>query len=615
MAKWNAKLGGWNALVAAALVATPVLAAIPEDKDKVPPPAAASKDAEKAEARAILRDLNELAGSLQKEKGKKGGEPKGLSDAEVLARAGRPTKTVQKSTFDSATIDAILEKAHAAAKVVPAKVTGDEEFIRRVTLDVTGKLPTPEQVIRFRKSTEKNKRAELIDALLVTPDYARNWARYWKDVVQYHATAQNLGLVRFPKMEDWLAEQLEKNRPWDEIATDFITATGNTGENGATVLSAAHQGQAVELAGEVSRVFLGVQIQCAQCHDHPTDAWKREQFHEFAAFFGGIQARNNNAQAANGPSMDIIDRPGRVNYRMPDLKDPTKQIPVSPRFFLASSESPLPANLTASQRRLLAASYITAQDNPWFARAFVNRAWYVLMGDGFYNPVDDLGPTRAAHHVEILNELADAWQKGGYDVRWLFRTILNSKTYQREFRPTTTSAGKTPFAANCPSRLRADQILDALTQALNLQFDNAPAMTPKGQPKPAAANAQKIAAAAARLRGGPRGLFNLTFGVDPSIPNEDVMGTIPQALFLMNSPQIDRAVKANNGTVLANILASNPDERTALESLYLRVLARSPTKDEVRTCDKYLRSAPSHKEGFEDILWALINSTEFLSRK
>ena len=199
---------------------------------------------------------------------------------------------------------------------------------------------------------------------------------------------------------------------------------------------------------------------------------------------------------------------------------------------------------------MLAASYITGQDNPWFAKAFVNRAWYALMGDGFFNPVDDMGPGREARNAEVLDALADAWQKGGYDVRWLFRTILNTRTYQREFRPSTTSAGRTPFAANCPSRLRADQILDALTQALGVQFDDpaGPGMmadakkadaTDKATSKDAAA--PKKPAAPQKARGGPRNVFNLTFGVDPSTPNEDILGTIPQALYFMNSPLINNA--------------------------------------------------------------------------
>src|SRR5262249_23943821 len=163
------------------------------------------------------------------------------------------------------------------------------EFVRRIYLDVTGKLPTPEQTRAFVNTHEKDKRGKLIEHLLNSPDYAENWARYWRDVIRYHATTQNVNQVGFPDLEDWLKDQIAKNRPWDEVARGLITATGRNDENGAVAFGLAHMAQPVELAGEVSRIFLGVQIQCAQCHDHPTDSWKRQQFHEFASFFAGAR--------------------------------------------------------------------------------------------------------------------------------------------------------------------------------------------------------------------------------------------------------------------------------------------------------------------------------------
>ena len=157
---------------------------------------------------------------------------------------------------------------------------------------------------------------------------------------------------------------------------------------------------------------------------------------------------------------------------MPDKDNPQKQIPIAPRFFLASSKSKsepaLPETLAIPERRALAASYVTGQDNPWFARAFINRIWYALMGEAFYEPIDDIGPERTPKAVEVLDPLAEQWQKGGYDIRWLFRTILNTQAYQRRIRSTANEAGKTPFASSCPSRLRADQVYDALVQALAL---------------------------------------------------------------------------------------------------------------------------------------------------
>ena len=168
---------------------------------------------------------------------------------------------------------------------------------------------------------------------------------------------------------------------------------------------------------------------------------------------------------------------------MPDKNNPQKQIPIAPRFFLSSSKSTpepaLPEDPGVPERRALAASYVTGQDNPWFARAYINRIWYTLMGEAFYEPIDDIGPERSPKAVEVLDPLAEQWQKGGYDVRWLFRTILNTEAYQRRIRSTANEAGKTPFASNCPSRLRADQVYDALVQALSLPNDE------NGQAQPA----------------------------------------------------------------------------------------------------------------------------------
>ncbi len=442
----------------------------------------------------------------------------------------------------------------------------------------------------------------------------------------------------------------------------MITATGRNDANGAVAFPLAYDTQPVEMAGEVSRIFLGVQIQCAQCHDHKTDSWKRRQFHEFAAFFAGARQRQvEKPSPGQLPVIEVVTQP-RTRYTMPDKDNPTRQIPIAPRFFLAAagakeSDPALPVALGAEKRRELIASYITGQDNPWFARAFVNRTWYALMGEAFYEPIDDMGPERTARAPEVLEPLADQWQRGGYDIRWLYRTILNTKAYQRRVRSTASSAGKTPFASNCPSRLRADQVFEALAQALGLPLDADGNLVPPAQnnknprpaalakakaaplslgdprrvaakgsqpPKPAAVK-KAIAAAGLPLpgnkpgpalrRGGPRGAFERLFGIDPSVPNDDVLGTIPQALFMMNGPLVNTRIAARPGTVLGQILASSPDERSALNALYLRVLSRQPTAKEVEICNRYLAAVGNPREAFEDIYWSLINSTEFVTRR
>jgi hypothetical protein len=589
--------------------------------------------ADAAKARQTAAALRDLQAALRDDASAKG---KGKAPAVTLPE--RPKKVVTPPTLDPAGLDSLVEKALAKAKAPVPPVTTDEEFVRRVYLDLTGKLPNFQEMRAFLGSRDKQKRAKLIDMLLASPTYGENWARYWRDVISYRAPEQQPNRTNYPSFEAWLSGELNKNRPWDEIATAMITAEGPTREVGASAFGIAETGQAVEMAGEVSRVFMGVQIQCAQCHDHPTDPWKRQQFHEFASFFAGLSVKRANPQGENPPIFALAAANQKVpRYTMPDKADPTKQIPVEPKFFL-KEDAPKVAGLTSDQRRALAASYITGQDNPWFAKAFVNRVWGVLMGEGFFTPVDDLGPTKEGHDPEVLDALAAEWQKGGYDVKWLYRTILNTKSYQRESRSSNSAAGRTPFAANCPSTLRADQVFDALAQALDLPAEtfnrarNGKAIgAGKGDPNAQAAKAikaavdkkmegapeaaKKLVAQMVAMRNGPRAQFNRTFGFDPSTPVDDVMGTIPQALFLMNSPQVNGALKATNNSMLGELLQSTPDNRAVLEVLYLRTLARRPNAKEVNVCGRYVEMVGNRVEAFEDILWSLLNSTEFVSRR
>jgi hypothetical protein len=625
-------------------------------------PSAPAQAGEKAkltpqEARELMQALRQVQAAVESDR------RSGTGTVEVQVK--RPARTVAPPTLTAAELDRLV--AHHLTKnepkVDPAPITTDVEFVRRVYFDLIGKPPTPEQFVAFVRDRSHDKRARLIDRLLNSPDWARNWARYWRDVVKFHATNEAPARIRFDMLEDWLAEQLQANKPWDQIARDMITATGRNDENGAVAFPLAYEAQPVEMAGEVSRIFLGVQIQCAQCHDHKTDSWKRRQFHEFAAFFAGARQRQVQQGGMGQLPVVAIEPVRRARYTMPDKENPAKQIPVAPRFFLTAagakeSDPALPEAIGPEQRRELVASYITGQDNPWFARAFINRTWYALMGEAFYEPIDDMGPERTPKAPEVLEPLADQWQRGGYDVRWLYRTILNTQAYQRRVRSTANAAGKTPFASGCPSRLRADQMFEALAQALGLPLDSEgnldlatmnrnnknprPGAQAKaapvslGDPKriaaqestqPAKKGAVKKAVEAAGLPvpakkagavlrlGGPRMAFERLFGVDPSVPNDDVLGTIPQALFMMNSPLVNGRIAARPGSVLGEILAAAPDDRSALNALYLRVLSRQPTPREVEICGRYLAMVGDRREAFEDIYWSLINSTEFVTRR
>lgn len=524
--------------------------------------------------------------------------------APQLAQAQKSPATDVAKRIDAS----LAAELGAAADKTP--LADDETFLRRVTLDLIGDLPTPEEVIAFVLDSSPNKRAMAVDRLLADKRYGENWGNYFRDVILYRRSDER-ALLAGPTIQKYFADQFNGGAGWDAIARDFITARGDVREAGNTGVIMAQMGQPPEVAAEMARIFLGIQIQCAQCHDHPTDRWKRSQFHELVAFFPRLTVRpvrdgekrsfavvSQDAQPRKAPK-DGKYR-GSPEHFMPDLNDPSaKGTEMTPVFFLTGKK--LELGTPDVKRRSTLADWFTAKGNPWFAKAFVNRIWFEMVGSGFYEPIDDLGPDREATAPKTLDILAIAFANHDYDVKWLMRAIAATNAYQHESVSRGT-ASSSPFAANIPQPLRADQIYDALTTALGVDdFDSAKPERIKG------------------YRGGQqgaRGEFNRTFGFDPSLPRDEVAASIPQALVLMNSPILQRAISANAGSTLLGRLSSeklNDDEIVA--ELYLRCLAREPKPDELHACVSHISTNKNRSEALEDVLWALLNSTEFSQRK
>ncbi len=597
-----------------------------------------------------------------------------LSAAEKKASLSRPPTA--QAVAESA--DRLIAGELATSKIDAAPRCSDEDFLRRVSFDITGRPPLPQQVTLFGLNPAANKRAAVIEQLLTSPDFGRNWAGYYRDVIFMNATNQRarLGYVAF---EDWIAEQLNANTPWDKIVTELLTATGDVRENGATALFFAHESQPAEIAAEASRVFLGIQMQCANCHDHPSDVWKRQQFHELAAYFprtalrpvlengmqrsfevvsvnadnrrgGPDQIRENperlmalmdrnrdgklsKVEAENGPGggqfariFDLLlqngdsnkdgllsveemkklpdppmQRRGSSEYFMPDLKDPSSRgTQINPKFFV--NEAKAAVGLSDLERRGAAAKAFTDPDNPWFARAIVNRLWHEMLGEGFYMPVDDIGPTRTARFPEVLDVISQGFVANKYDVKWLVKTIALTETYQRAVRSKSASSAELPFASQTPTHLRADQLFNALVTVLGLD-DRTPAGGPGMMGGPYAG-----------LR-SPRNQFHAIFGYDPSTPQEDILGNVQQALFMMNTPQFRGAVSAQGNNRLSQIIRKYDDDQDAIAEVYLLALSREPSDREIKVCQSYLKETSNRAEGYEDILWSLLNSSEFLAKR
>lgn len=578
----------------------------------------------------------------------------------------------------AAEIDRLLIEFFAQEDVQVAPIARDEDFLRRVSLDLNGVVPSPKDVTVFGLNPDPAKRQQLIDRLLDRAEFGRYWGAYWREVVMSRATEQRARIV-VPAFQEWLTQQLNDNQPWDEITRELIVATGPVGETGETGLIFAHTGQPEELAAEISRIFLGIQMSCANCHDHPTDSWKREDFHQLAAFLPRVSVRreepgnprsfavrsfdsdprrrrnanvdvdqlfrfldrNRNGQLAKSEArgqlaerfdqilavadadknkqlskaefsqarlMNNNNQPGQgeMEYYMPDLNNPAAQGTLTqPVFFLPEAKGPqLDSGADDLTRRHALADFITSPTNPWFARAFVNRIWFEMLGQGFYMPIDDMGPERIAMCEDVLDVLAQGFVKSGYDVKWVYRTIASTQAYQRQIRKKDAQAYEPPFAAASPTRLSSDQIYNSLFEVLGVPDGGF-----AGRGMRSGMMARRGGADFARLA------FQQTFGEDPSTPKDEIIGNVPQALFLMNSPQVELAVSARGNSRLARILREQDRDDDALSELYLLVLSREPTDRELAINQAYISDIGERNTAFEDIMWALLNSTEFLSKR
>ena len=487
-----------------------------------------------------------------------------------------------------------------------APICDDETFLRRAYLDIVGDIPTPEATTEFLFDPSTDKRERLVRQLLDSPHYGQNWARYWRDVVFYRAQEDRANIAANAMVAD-LTEQFNKNVGWDEIASEFITARGDVREEGHTAIIMAQDGRTEETTAEMSRIFLGIQIQCAQCHDHPYDRWKREQFHELAAFFPRIGVRNVREVTKRSFEVFAQDRFGRQRnrpnndrrptseHRMPDLNYP--ELPgavMKPKFFLTSAS--LPLAITDDERRMQLADWLT--ESEWFSIAMVNRMWAELVGEPFYPAIDDIGPDREPTAPKAMKLLARKFAESGYDLKWLLATISETEAYQRESRP-RRGPNETPFVANVPQRLRADQLFNAFLTSLG------------GEEQGGGTNYGPDI----RRQTRPRQQFTALFGYDPSEPREGIAATIPQSLALMNGSELNGYLNPNKRTILRELLRNIDDNESLIVELYLRCFNREPSEEELARATEYSYEVSKRSEAFEDILWVLINSAEFQHRR
>ncbi len=481
-------------------------------------------------------------------------------------------------------IDALLDARLQEADVVAGPRANDAEFLRRASLDLKGVIPRVADVRAFLTDTAPDKRAQLIDHLLSSPRHATHLANSWR---QFMLPA-GLGLQQIQNVagvQNWLRSQFSLNMRYDRVVSDFLVATGG-GDAGPALYYTSLELKPEKLAASTSRIFLGLQIECAQCHAHPFDHWKQEDFWGYAAFF----AQLDQSQAMNNPGaqVSLIDLPdGEVTL-------PDTQTVVPPKYLDGAAD-------TADQRgsrRVQLAIWMASRDNPYLAQATVNRVWSQMFGRGLVEPVDDLGPHNPPSHPQLLAELTDYFVETGFDLRELYRTLARTDAYQRS---SAVSSDEPPppelFATMAIKTLTSEQLYDCLNQTLMRRTADQPDFLPAAQ---GLFDPRRLAfAAKMNMQGGNATEFE---------------AGILQALTLLNGSETAAATSVDQSSLLASLEAPWFADHERVEVLLLATLSRPPSEQENATFLAHIAAAADEKarqRAYSDILWALLNSAEF----
>lgn len=471
--------------------------------------------------------------------------------------------------------------------LIPQAEADDATFLRRVSLDLIGALPTPAEVRAFLAATETDKRARLIDALLNRPEYVDYWTMKWSDLLRAHRRA--LGEKGLGSFQGWLRSAIREGKPADALVRELLTAQGNLCTNGPVGFFFVDQ-TPQDLAETTSQIFLGVRMQCARCHHHPFEVWAQDDYYGLAAFFASVQRKDTKENGRYGGAQSIFLSDTQT------LPHPVTGQPIAPRVLGAAT----PVAGGGDSRPALA-EWITQPSNPYFAKNLVNRYWGYLFGRGLVEPIDDLRATNPASHPKLLDELANDFVQQRYDFRHLLRTICNSRTYQLATNLTPErDRGDMFYTFYLPRRLAAEVLLDAISQATgtNESFASFPPGT-----KAIALPDSTVASYFLDTFGRPKrtGTCECERVVKPDLS---------QSLHLSNGEGLHQKIASKEGRI-ARLLATQKSDDDLIMDLYLATLSRSPTEAEKSTVRRVVAAAAAKQEAFEDVLWALINCSEF----
>lgn len=528
---------------------------------------------------------------------------KGAGETHVMVRFGGRAEVAQVTLpFAKLTafpdtpannfIDAKLLAKWKQLGLTPSPLSADAEFLRRLYLDAIGTLPTPEEVRKFLADPDPKKRQKAVDAVLERPEFVDWWALKWGDLLRINRVAlEEKGMWSF---HNWVRSQVRDNVPVDAFARDIVTAEGSTFMDGPANYYKIGR-TAEDWAETTAQVFLGVRIGCAKCHHHPFEKWSQDDYYGMTAFFARLGTKNSQEFGLFGRETVVFLRTaGEVSH-------PRKRTVVKPHALDGPDvDDPF-------DRRKKLADWMTTADNAMFSRNVVNRFWGYLMGRGLVEPLDDMRATNPASNPELLDALAADFVKAKFDLKHLLRTILNSRAYQLSSTPTdgnSADAANIHFTRYTTKRLTAEQVADAI--------DAATGTREKYVGLPLGTRAIQLP------DGGVRSYLMDTFGRPQRVVlcecERTTTPNIAQAMHLLNGAFLNTKIAEKTGRVEKLLAAKTPLPK-AVEELFLSTWSRPPTADEAAKMVAAVKSAPTERDGLQDLLWSLVNSRGFLFNK
>jgi len=481
-------------------------------------------------------------------------------------------------------VNAKLERLH----LLPSELSTDAEFLRRVSFDLIGVPPSPEEVRAFLadKTETKSKRTKKIDQLMARPEFVNHWAVKWSDLLQ--VSRVKLGEKGMWSFREWLQESLTNNKPYDKMARELITAKGSTFSNPPANFLRFTREPKVAME-TTTMLFMGVRMTCAQCHDHPFEQWTQNQYYQLTAFFSGI---------ATKPGMDSEEEIVYEKRDDTEIRHPKDGRVMSAKFLFGNEKF----NVREASLRDSLADWVTSKENPLFAKSMSNRMWSYFFGHGIIDPVDDIRASNPPSNPALLDALTKDFLDHNYDLKHLIRTIVLSRTYQLGFRSNSWNAGdETNFSHALPRRLTAEQLFDAVYVATGskVKFKEIPVES-KAQdfPDPHIG------------KGGFLDLFGRPERQTSCECERRSDVSLVQALNLLNGSTIADGIADAEGRI-AKLIVRGATDRQLIDELYTAAINRPPTGSEIDLGQTYLAKG-NRGERAQDLLWALLNSNAFL---